>query len=157
MHDAFNFIKSTAVVWGPFISGLIAAFIVHLLTQSREREKWILDCKKQEFKELLSALAMSYIMTINTHSSPIRVVDPDDQRKLDNVVIDALRVMNDRIYVADDLPLEEFGDRWSRACSLYAQRKQLSEEYAKISGTIVDAANRCVPKSTIKRCLFWRR
>jgi hypothetical protein len=145
------------LVWSPLASGLVAAFVVHVLTQSREREKWILDCKRQEFKELMSAITVSYLMTLQTHGSPIRTVDSEELRRLENAKVDALRVSWDRVFIVNDLPLNEIGNRWSRALGLYANRGQLDEEYARIGRSIVDAANRCVPKSAFQQLQFWRR
>jgi hypothetical protein len=63
-RSAFQ-IRECAGQFNPIVSGFIAAIGVHLLlTQSREREKWILDCKKREFRELLSALSDAYAKTI---------------------------------------------------------------------------------------------
>jgi len=54
-------VRSTAVWWSPVAAGFIGALGVHLLTPSREREKWILDSKKAEYRELLSALSQAHM------------------------------------------------------------------------------------------------
>ena len=155
MADTFNFIKSTAVVWGPFASGLIAAFIaafiVHLLTQSREREKWILDCKKQEFKELMSALAESYIWSIRMNVFS----DADMQKSYAEANANALRVMRDRLYITTDLPLEDFVTKWNNTFS-GMQPRVIRNEYEEIRTAIIDAANNSVPKTRTSRLQFWK-
>jgi len=73
--------------------------------------EWILDCKRQEFKELMSAITVSYLMTLQTHGSPIRTVDSEELRRLENAKVDALRVSWDRVFIVNDLPLNEIGNR----------------------------------------------
>ena len=102
MHETWNSIRSSAVWVNPIVSGFIAAVVVHLLTQSRERERWILDCKKQEFRELLSALSDAYSKTI-TMLSPQRPLDGDEHTRLQEAQSNSVRIIRDRIYIAKDI------------------------------------------------------
>jgi hypothetical protein len=161
--NLWNLLKTTATIWYPFVSGLtaglIAAFVVHLLTQSRERERWILDCKKQEFKELQSAVAASWQATdstVGTYGSLV-ALPVEEQRRVAFITQDCLRIMRDRLYITNDLPLDEFAKRWSQAVARYAFRLKLDEEFMYISGEIIAAANRCVPKTSMQRLKFWKR
>jgi hypothetical protein len=153
LRDVFGYVRATAVIWGPFVSALVAAFIVHFLTQSRDREKWILDCKKQEFKELLSGLATSYIASLRMQG----IADEEIQRNYSGAKANALRIMRDRIYIANDLPLEEIAKRWSIGSDLYRTPMRIHGDYDEIRTAIVIEANKCVPKSTLQRLRFWRR
>lgn len=162
MHfiNLLNLLKTTATVWGPFVSGLIAAFVVHLLTQSRERERWILDCKKQEFKELLSAVADSWhatVSAVNTYGSLVALPE-EEKRSVDLKTQDCLRIMRDRLYITEDLPeLDDLSNCWSQALATYALRDKLELEFTNIRKAIIDAAKRCVPKTTLQRLRFWKR
>ena len=151
--DLWNLLKTTATIWGPFVSGLIAgliaAFVVHLLTQSRERERWILDCQKEEFKELLTAIAESYLPTLRTVGQSFSALDEQDQRQLSTVTANAFRCFQDRLYIVDHLNLNELSNAWILALSS-RNIDLLQTEYKRISETIVVAANKAVPK-------FWKR
>lgn len=139
--DTWNIFSLTVPYWSSLLSVLITAFIVHLFTQSRDRKRWVSDCKKQEFKELVSALTESYIWCL-------RVVPPvgaDILRSRDEANANALRVMRDRIYITSELPLKEFATRWAQASTLYMQPDRLSKEYEEIRIAIVDAASKCIP------------
>src|SRR5580692_4697435 len=108
--DAWSFIKSSAVVWGPFVSGVVAAFIVHLLTQSREREKWILDCKKQEFKDLLNAMSDSYSKRLPAHGRFPQLFDEREQREFAEMQTEAFRAFRNCLYICDDLDLKKLSN-----------------------------------------------
>ena len=59
--DIWPIVSATAVWWSPIVAGFIGAFGVHLLTQSSEREKWIFDSKKQEYREIaVCAITIAY-------------------------------------------------------------------------------------------------
>ena len=70
MFNARDALKATALWWSPIVAGFIGAFGTHLHTQSRERERGILDCKKQEYRELLTALAQSHSVILSMHAFP---------------------------------------------------------------------------------------
>ena len=154
MHfrDLLNSVWNTAPIWGPFISGLIAAFAVHLLTQSRERERWILDGKKEEFKELMTALTESYVWTI-------RMRGPSDegmQKSHAEARANALRVFRDRINISDDLPLEPLATQWDHTSTLSMDRRIVRSDYEEIRTAIMNAANKAVPKTTMQKLRFWK-
>lgn len=154
--DTWNLIKSTAVVWGPFASALIAAFIVHILTQSREREKWILDCKKQEYRELLDALSNLFVKNMDAKGDYIG----EEGKRLKEAAMHFTRIVWDRLYVTNDLPLKELEAEWYTAAKLFSKTHDyddLLKAYTLISQRIVRAANRSVPKTTIRRLKFWKK
>ena len=151
--DTWNILSLTVPVWSPLLSGLLAAFIVHLLTQSRERERWVSDCKKQEFKELVSALTESYIWCLRA----VPPVGADILRSRDEANANALRAIRDRIYITSELPLKEFAIRWSHASTLYMQPDRVSKEYEEIRTAIVDAASKCIPETSMHVLKFWKR
>lgn len=160
---AWNSAKSSASVWGPFVSGLIAAFVaafsVHLLTQSREREKWILDCKKQEFKELLNVVSDTYvkrIASLNANGSLPRVMDEDQQRELAKLQPDVHRVFRNCLYICDDLDLRALSNEWLSSL-IVCNLKSLHNSFDKVSLVIVQAANRSVPKSSFQKLQLWKR
>lgn len=155
MFDVLSLIKSTAIVWGPFASGLIAAFVVHLLTQSREREKWILDCKKQEFKELLNTISDSYSKRLRSHGPFPRVFDEGEQRESAKIQPEVYRMFRNCLYICDDLDLRAPSNDWLVALQSN-DLGVLHTSFDEVSRTIVQAANRSVPKSAFQRLHFWK-
>jgi hypothetical protein len=155
---SWHFAKTVALVLSPFVSGLVAAFAVHFLTQSRESEKWILDCKKQEFRELLSSLSDAYIALVKM-LLPLVPLDGSDERRLREIQADSVRMIRDRIFIAKEIPPNEISNRWLRAMQRYETTlspQNLHDEYEQIRGQIVTAALRCIPKSSSERLKFWK-
>jgi hypothetical protein len=163
LKDAVPFLQQTALWWNPILAGFVGAFGVHLLTQSRDREKWILDCKKQEYRELLSALSESYskvLFLIAIEVIGIPSIDPDDMNTLRAAQDKATRTFRDRIYVVKDLDLIQLSNRWIMAMQHYERRSEaqrLHDEYGAIRDEILAAANRAVPKTTLQRLAFWKK
>jgi hypothetical protein len=160
VSETWSFIQSTAPLWGSIrIRGgrrVHPAFIVHLLTQSREREKWILDCKKEEFKELLNAIAESYTTRLNWLGPFPCVLDEEDQRHSASANTSVFRVMRNRIYITKDLDLVELSQDWMIALRI-SNLGDLHQEYCRLSQRIIDAANRSVPRTAFQRLRFWKK
>jgi hypothetical protein len=143
----WNLLKASAPFWSPFLSALIAALLVHLLTQSRERERWILDCKKQEFKELMTALTESYVWTIRMHGPS----DEQLQRSHAEARANVLRVFRDRLYISDDLPLGPLAQQWDHTSTLSMDLRIVRNDYEEFRKAIIDAANKDVKKTIMQK------
>jgi hypothetical protein len=160
--DLWTAARNTAVWWSPIIAGFIGAFGTHLLTQSHDREKWILDSKKQEYRELLDALSESYSTALSAHSSinknllyPYR----EDTNELLTLQGPTVRVFTDRIFIVKDIDLDSIKRRWGTAIRVYSKTGNspyLTIEYDAIHGEIVTAANRAIPKTISQRLMFWK-
>lgn len=168
--EPWPLLRNTAVLWWPLVSGLIAAFTVHLLTQSREREKWILDCKKQEYRELLDALSNSYVETASVSAGFGNKEDRTPYDSIGTKQNDSIRIFSDRIFITIDLPLAELANSWREAmnkytyttdgwdiCSKAKPDEDFDKEYERIKSIIVAAANRSVPKTALQRLMFWNK
>jgi hypothetical protein len=169
--DFWTVARNTAVWWSPIVAGFIGAFGVHLLTQSREREKWILDSKKQEYRELLSALSQAHIITKSmTPGYAATINDPQEYSSITRVQNDSARIFSDRIFVVHDLNLPKLQRDWLEAMSGYAITMDgfnikesfkpyaaFDTEYNRIKDEIVKAANRAVPKTALQRLMFWNK
>jgi hypothetical protein len=143
---------------GAASGSVVSTLMVHWLTRSRDREKWILDNKKQEFKELITALAVSYK---SAGSFPRQVCDEDADLIADHVN-EVLRIASDRLFITKDLDLRRLRRRWSESVAECRKenaphnRLVLDIAYRSISDEIVAAAGRAVPKSTLQRLRFWK-
>lgn len=143
---------------GAASGSVVSTLIVHWLTQSRDREKWILDNKKQEFKELITALAVSYK---SAGSFPHQVCAEDADLIADHVN-EVLRIASDRLFITKDLDLRSLRRQWSASVAVCREkdapnnRHDLDIAYHGISEEIVTAASRAAPKNTLQRLQFWK-
>jgi hypothetical protein len=128
-----------------------------LLTHSREREKWVLDCQKQESRELLSALSNAYSKTLFL-LRPQKPLDGADGTKLREAQSNSVSIFRDRIYIAKHIRPNEMLNRRLDAIERYEGMllpQPLHYEYKNLRDAIVMAANGCVPKSSPQRLQFW--
>jgi hypothetical protein len=96
-------------IWAA-IGPLAGIFVGHLLTRSWQREQARLDNVKAEYRELLSALADAYTSFIRLGPR-----DPDslEQRSAYDIArASSLRVLHDRIYIAQRVESEKWLYRW---------------------------------------------
>ncbi len=163
-------VQNTAVWFSPVVAGFIGAVCVHLLTQSREREKWILDSKKQEFKELLSALSQAYIGTRSLQPGWVKYPDSENRERhalILSMQRDSVRLFSDRLFITNDLPLNTLRESWHKVMEVYSYAqgsgstynhfKTLDEEYGRVRDAIVAAANHSVPKKARQCLMFWKK
>jgi hypothetical protein len=168
--DIWSIVRDTAIWWSPIVSGFIGAFGVNLLTQSREREKWILDSKKQEFRELLSALSQAHINTRSISSGWANYPSEGNKERHASIFLmqdESSRLFSDRLFITNDLPLDSLRESWRKAMEgyCYSDGRLLTDytdysifdrEYVRIKDIIVAAANRSVPKTAMQRLMFWK-
>jgi len=61
----------TLIVWGA-IGPFVGILVGHVLTRSWQQKQWMLDRRKEEWRELLTTLARSFV-TICKLTGPMRV------------------------------------------------------------------------------------
>lgn len=169
--DFWLLLRNTAVWWSPIVAGFIGAFGVHLLTRSREREKWILDSKRQEFRELLSALSNAHISTRSVSPGFACYTSAQWKERDSSIFLaqnNSLRLFSDRLFITKELPLDGFRESWRKAMEEYSYGQgttigapyshftNFDMEYARIKDAIVAAAIRSVPKKAWQRLMFWK-
>jgi hypothetical protein len=96
------------------IGPLIGLLVGHILTRSWQRQQWLMDNKKQEYRELLSAISHTFVALVssqafdNNNPNALRV-------ELMNLSKDVHRILGDRIFIADDLARTQLRERWMGA------------------------------------------
>jgi hypothetical protein len=156
-----------AAMIGAFGGGVVSGFLVHVLTQSREREKWILDSKKEEYRELLSAMSNAYSATVSQLTLEVAnkiaaQYNVEELRKTIDTQNHSLRIFQDRIFIVHDVNLLALEKRWVAAIVKYREDKSsgsvatLYSDYEAIRDEIVKAANRAIPKTAWQRLQFWK-
>jgi hypothetical protein len=121
-------------VWA-VVAPFIGIVLGHYLTRSWQREQWLRDCRKEEFRELLTSITKCYRT----------VLDKEDSRTLHDARSEALTVIQNRIYVAEDVKQYRILESWKDATDLYDadwSLEGLVESYKLVSALIVDIAIR---------------
>jgi hypothetical protein len=116
-----EFLKSTVPLIGVF-GGL---FVGAILTRSAERKKWLNDCRKDEFKELLTTLTGASMALISEYDGgrAARIYfRPEDVWEPHDSYMKSLRVLKDRIFIADDLEKLKVFERWTEAMKVLISR-----------------------------------
>jgi hypothetical protein len=102
----------TLVVAGLGIGGTLGGIVVgHLLTRSWQQKQWVLNCRKEEFREVVSAISSATIeLMMYIHSQGSRLAQPE------TLYLDAQRVaaktLVSRIYVASELKKRDIPGRY---------------------------------------------
>jgi hypothetical protein len=125
-------------VAGPLIGIFIGAYIAN----RNQRKQWIADNKKQEFRELLSALVEASSSLIAFYT-PMVLQGPDEQRACDRVEKKSIEVIMDRVFIAGEVKELDLQERWSNALSGIRgtrNRTAFSDEFVKISSDLTAAA-----------------
>jgi hypothetical protein len=97
-------------VWAA-LGPLAGILIGHVLTRSWQREQWLLDCRKEEFRELISALTAATVEFLVFHTSKGTTTPQPMDVWLDAQKL-AYRVIRDRIYIADEVERINVSDRY---------------------------------------------
>jgi|ERR1019366_5537332 hypothetical protein len=97
--------KSVWAVGGPLVGVLIGAYIAN----RNQRKNWIADCKKEEYRELLSVVASAYAKLLSVRH---KFVWNDEAR---DIQLQVASVLRDRIFIAKQLLRLDAMNRWVRA------------------------------------------
>lgn len=137
--------KLIGAVWtaiGPLIGVLVGA----VLTRSWDRRKWINDCRKQEFRELIDAISdaatalMARRIHLETHTITQEMMDEGTAKNNQ-----ALRIMKSRLFISRDMVELDLFERWGQGIKGLAHGGELTtfdEIVDKILADIVRAATK---------------
>jgi hypothetical protein len=92
---------------GSFIGGLIS----QLLSSRQRHQEWVKDNKKQEWRELISALSQSFHYIQNFSGYGI-AIGGDIQKELVQADVEARRAIESRIFIAHQIRHENVLERW---------------------------------------------
>jgi hypothetical protein len=103
----------------------VGALLGHYLSKTWQREQWILDNRKQEYRELLSAISHSVVTLIARDRG---VVDKGALRVyLEDLSTEVYRMLGDRIFIADDLAREHIREKWMAAVRAFTEDCKMDE------------------------------
>jgi hypothetical protein len=108
----------TLGIWAA-VGPLAGIVLGHFLTRSWQHKQWLLDRRKEEWRELLTALAESLRASLKIY--PARALSGDEEREIVNAQSDSFRVIRDRIFIAADVKALDLENRWSAAVQHHSQ------------------------------------
>jgi hypothetical protein len=122
----------------------VGLLVGHFLLRSWQREQWLLDSRKAEFRELMSALSdtIVHLMMFTPALEAGRGEKEFDEFVAAQKV--AMRVLADRIYIARDLRELNTSDRFIEATQGARQSNiaERSEKLSAVIGELVIRANK---------------
>jgi|ERR1035441_8341026 hypothetical protein len=125
------------------IGTLGGVFLGQYYTGKSQRTQWLRDNRKQEYRELLDALAAAHmsLMTNIALDKKGFILEP---RRPGPAEIIAYRVMRDRIFIAREVAQENLAKKWEQAAARFDGQhlciNDLTAQYLEIHDTIVDLA-----------------
>jgi hypothetical protein len=115
IHD--DVLASWSVI-GPLVYALAGVLVGAHITNRNQREQWIADNKRLEYRELLTTLAKSFASIVELHASGV-ALGPEEQRKQMNLEVVGSAVILDRILIADEVLKMGISNRWNQALRAY--------------------------------------
>jgi hypothetical protein len=112
--------KTTQAVWnavGPLIGVLIGGWMTYRI-QSRQ---WLANTRKEEYRELLTALTDAASSLIENAQMKLHMVQSGETQRLElqqrtkEKYFNSLKIMQDRLFIAREVEQMELFDRWGRA------------------------------------------
>lgn len=94
---------------GPLVGVIIGA----MLTRAWDRRKWINENRKQEYRELLTTLTTACTALIDNAQTLVQT--PAEQIAARDEYFKSLRVLQDRIFIANEISKMNLFDRWGTA------------------------------------------
>lgn len=110
-------LKSAWAVVAPIVGILIG----WLLTRSWDRRKWINENRKQEYRELLTALTNACTVLIDNVQTVVH--SHAEQSLAWDEYLKSLRVLQDRIFIASEIAKMNLFDRWGNAVKELTETK----------------------------------
>ena len=104
-------------LWGA-IGPLVGIWIGHVLSRSWQREQARLDNKKQEYKELMGAMAAAYTQMLRLGTG-IVARSNQVQEEIDSARYSSLSTIHDRIYIAERLREINLFENWTAETTIF--------------------------------------
>lgn len=109
--------KTVAAIWAP-LGPLLGVCIGAYLAKRWQRDQWIADNKRSEYRKLLTTLANTFTSILSLHSTGV-ALGPKEQRTLSNLEVGASAVILDRLFIADEVNDMNLLKRWNKALRDY--------------------------------------
>jgi hypothetical protein len=102
------FLTVSAVV-GPFVGIALGVY----LTMLAQKRHWVLDSRKEEYRELMGTLTQTFYVVVDYHSTIGH--DPDEQRAVRAARLKALAAIGGCLSIHDEVKRIDVLNRWRKA------------------------------------------
>jgi hypothetical protein len=135
----------TIIVAGVGIVGTLGGIVIgHTLTRSEQRRQWLMDRRKEQFQELLDKLTQAFLALVvkvqGLKRGGLSKKESDDERERHEK---ALRVIMNRIYIAEDLRKRGLYDEWTDELKVVwdtGNFTKFEDNYGKMRDWIIEMA-----------------
>ena len=119
--------EATLIVAGLGILGTLVGVVVgHMLSRSWQRKQWVLDNRKQEVQELLSALSETISAQMMTNL-PFGSMDPADRNRIVEAQARSIRSIRTCVFLARDLDRIQLEQNWVKALGAFEEDRDTGE------------------------------
>jgi hypothetical protein len=105
-------------MWPTILAGIgsfVGIGIGAYLTRSWDQRKWLSENRRDECRELLTALTNAVASLIEESQSIVIAYSGAEEKEKREEYLEALRVLQDRIFIADDIAGINLFDRWGES------------------------------------------
>jgi hypothetical protein len=121
------------------IGPLVGLLVGHRLVRSWQREQWLLDSRKDEFRELISSLSTASVKLMTHIGSE---GDAESLQRATDALETATRICVDRIYIANDVEELKIGQRFLQVYWAMQAGNDLDSCHERLSNLIKEIAER---------------
>jgi hypothetical protein len=124
------------------IGGVTGQMLQSRFTARRERKQWIADSRKEEYRELLKTLTQTATFLME-YKGTRSGMDQEYQKRFREIYGNGLRVIADRIFIAEEIKEAKIYDRWTAALVELDKSSDIhpfDEAFDRISADIVKLA-----------------
>jgi hypothetical protein len=109
------FVWSTIVlsIWSA-VGSLVGVWFGGHIAQRSQREHWVADNKRQEYRDLLTDITDAYLLVMR-NSAPMVAYSPEEQKERDDAERKSLETVRNRLFINDALEREKIMDLWTKA------------------------------------------
>lgn len=124
---------------------IIGALLTSILTRSWQQEQWLLEKRREEYRELLSAITLAYMALANIGELRIlggltREIQLDSER----AIVESFRTLRDRIVIAGEIKSANSLDEWATAVQNYRRtndERKFAARFSLINDRLIAMAN----------------
>lgn len=141
--------NSSLAIWA-YIGPLVGIAFGHWLSRAWQFKQWKLENRRQEYREVLTALATAYTAMqryiVEPNRGKMRVdlsEQTESERRLEQAKLESFRVLQDRIAIAQELESTDIITRWAEAFHNFEhtpEERRFANRYFAIRDTIVKMA-----------------
>ena len=141
---------------------VVGATLSFLFARSTQHAQWMLDNRRQEYRELLNSITAAYMAIAHIFETEALGTKPSPEMDLlaRRAEIDSFRTLRDRILIADEVELANALVEWDTAIQNFKRthdERIFAQRFSSINKRLVEIARAPVWKPSLRMQLSsWR-